>query len=124
MITNITEHLKISEITCKCGCGFADLSPDIAMVFEIVRAYFDVPISVLSGCRCYAHNLTVSKAKDSRHVKGDALDLACPKGVDYEEFYAFLENLIGDRGGVGYYPKQNFVHIDLRGVRKRWSGKT
>ena len=29
---------------------------------------------------------------------------------------------IGDTGGVGYYPRAEFVHIDVRGHFARWTG--
>ena len=31
-----------------------------------------------------------------------------------------LEDLVGDRGGVGLYPGTSTIHIDTRGYRARW----
>jgi uncharacterized protein YcbK (DUF882 family) len=53
-------------------------------------------------------------AKNSYHVKGMAIDLRLPER-QLKDLRAAALALAG--GGVGYYPKSDFVHIDTGPVR-------
>jgi uncharacterized protein YcbK (DUF882 family) len=55
-------------------------------------------------------------ARDSLHLRAMAVDLAVP-GRSLEEVRAAAAGL--RRGGVGYYPRSGFVHLDTGPVR-RW----
>jgi uncharacterized protein YcbK (DUF882 family) len=53
-------------------------------------------------------------AKNSYHVKGMAIDLRLPdRGL--KDLRNAARTLAG--GGVGYYPKSDFVHMDTGPVR-------
>jgi len=127
----LSRHLARHEIACKCGCGYGlkdfDFSPITVLAFEKIRVEVskfigtDTPIEVSSGCRCIEHNRNIGGAPHSRHMKGDALDLVKPVGIDYDDFYEVCDSVIGDKGGVGYYLGNSFIHIDTRGVKRRWT---
>lgn len=119
-MSKITEHLDESQVACKCGCGFKSLSMRTAKAFEEIWNKFEVPLVISSACRCEKHNQAVGGAKNSQHVKGTALDIRTPEGIDYDNFYNACESVIGDTGGVGYYASKKFVHIDTRGHKARW----
>ena len=75
---------------------------------------------IISGYRSPATNLALRKtggvAKKSYHMKGQAIDFNL-EGVPLSKVRnAALELRLG---GVGYYPKSGFVHIDTGPVR-RW----
>lgn len=53
-------------------------------------------------------------ARKSMHLEGKALDLRIP-GVDLRHVYNGARSL--QAGGVGYYAKSDFVHIDTGKVR-------
>jgi|GEM_PF-717884 len=53
-------------------------------------------------------------AKNSMHIKGWAADITI-EGLPIEELRDIAKSIAG--GGVGYYPKNNFVHIDIGPVR-------
>jgi uncharacterized protein YcbK (DUF882 family) len=53
-------------------------------------------------------------AKESRHVKGQAADVRF-YGMSVNEAHKIA--LAMQAGGVGYYPKQNFIHLDVGPVR-------
>jgi uncharacterized protein YcbK (DUF882 family) len=56
-------------------------------------------------------------AKNSQHVQGKAIDIRVP-GVGTRKLRDIALSL--QAGGVGYYPRSQFVHVDVGPVRK-WS---
>ena len=76
---------------------------------------------VISGYRSPKTNAALNKksngvAKKSLHMQGKAIDIRLP-GCDLAD----LRNaaISCQKGGVGYYPGSNFIHIDTGRVR-RW----
>lgn len=81
----------------------------------------DATVHVISGYRspktnAALHERSSGVATHSLHMQGEAMDIRIP-GVDL----AHLRNAaLGlQRGGVGYYPASDFVHVDVGRVR-RW----
>jgi uncharacterized protein YcbK (DUF882 family) len=58
---------------------------------------------------------TTGVAKNSLHIQAEAIDLRMP-GVDTLELRE--EALALHRGGVGYYPHSDFIHVDTGRVRQ------
>ena len=86
-------------------------------------------ISVSSGHRSPYINNKVKGATLSRHICGEAIDFSVGDAdkngvVNYEDKLRVLElceTIIGNRGGIGLYPKTQAVHIDTRGQYARWN---
>lgn len=80
------------------------------------------PFHVLSGYRSHKTNSLLLKhyentAKNSFHTKGQAVDIRLPgqrASVLRRAAFELRE------GGIGFYPRQRFVHIDVGPVRY-WS---
>ncbi|HEA68807.1 MAG TPA: DUF882 domain-containing protein [Desulfobacterales bacterium] len=77
------------------------------------------PFHVISGYRSPATNAMLRKksrrvAKNSLHVRGKAVDIRLPKFKT-----ALLRRTSMDlkQGGVGYYRRSNFVHVDVGRIR-------
>ena len=85
----------------------------------------DPCFEVISGFRSSVSNEMLRRkggggvAEKSLHLKGQAIDVRL-RGVRTERLCELALRL--ERGGVGYYPSSNFVHLDTGRVR-RWSGK-
>jgi uncharacterized protein YcbK (DUF882 family) len=54
----------------------------------------------------------------SRHVAGEAMDFRIP-GVPLTEIRDYCYRF--DAAGVGYYPRTQFVHLDVRRQNARWT---
>ncbi|MEF3279535.1 MAG: DUF882 domain-containing protein [Elusimicrobiota bacterium] len=90
-----------------------------AMLLEILDAIEDKfgkrPIILLSGYRTKPLNdITPGSAKRSMHLIGWAADIRI-EGVSSRKIRDFARKL--KAGGVGYYPKLGFVHVDIGKVR-------
>jgi uncharacterized protein YcbK (DUF882 family) len=74
---------------------------------------------VISGYRSPRTNealrhVTTGVAKDSLHLSGRAIDVRLTSAATVKLRDAAIAL---QRGGVGYYPESNFVHIDTGAVR-------
>ena len=77
------------------------------------------PFHVISGYRSAATNAFLRAhssgvAENSLHLVGKAIDIRVP-GRDTRTLQNAAKAL--GRGGVGYYPKSDFVHVDIGRVR-------
>lgn len=77
------------------------------------------PFEIISGYRSPQTNALLARqssgvAKNSLHLEGKAVDLRLP-GVRLSRLRRVAMSLQG--GGVGYYPKSGFVHIDTGRIR-------
>ena len=114
-----TEHFKVSEFACKCGCGKKDIDQRVIDMAETIRNALGVPVRVNSGCRCPAHNAKSGGAKGSKHTKGLAADLSCSLGS--AKMFETVKKLHaeGKLPALDYCIKyRTFIHIDCGGKRK------
>ena len=84
-----------------------------------VRSRHNGPIEVLSGYRSPKTNAMLRKAssgvaKNSYHMKGQAADIHIP-GYSTRRLRNIAKGL--EVGGVGYYPRSDFIHVDTGDVR-------
>ena len=83
------------------------------------RAGVDGPFHLISGYRSPQTNEMLRSqgrqvAKNSMHVKGQAIDIRLP-GVPTATLRKIATEL--KVGGVGYYPNSDFIHVDTGRVR-------
>ena len=91
---------------------------DIVKVLQ-ERTKTDGPVEVLSGYRspktnAMLNNASSGVAKNSFHMYGQAMDIRMP-GHSTKRLRDTAKKL--KAGGVGYYPRSNFVHVDTGKVR-------
>ena len=137
----ITPHLQRHEIACNCGCGYGcnvkDFLKETAEIFELFRKAVsielgkDTPIHVNRGCSCVKHHEHIYKilglppTKDSCHIPTEdreyacAMDLDRPDGISISRCNEIMEDIVGNKGGVGKKYK-TFIHFDARGHKARW----
>lgn len=110
-------HFKRKEFACKCGCGFDVMDIELINLLEILRAHFDQPISVHSGCRCKKHNKLSGGSKKSQHLFGKAADITI-KNTTPRQVQDYIDKIY--EGGMGRY--KTFTHVDVRAEKVRWTG--
>lgn len=99
------------EFACK-GSSLVYVDPELLDRLEALRRELgDTPLLITSGFRSPRHNRRVGGDPESQHMLGRAVDLVMlnqdPKRV------AEAARRVGFRG-IGHYPKQNFMHLDIR----------
>jgi len=100
-----------------------EIAPKLLDLLFAIRSRLDSrePFHVISGYRsnrtnAYLRAHTSGVAENSLHTVGQAIDIRLP-GRDLRTLRQVALEL--KSGGVGFYPKSNFVHVDIGGVR-RW----
>lgn len=98
-----------------------DIDTGLLDLLFAIRKQIDTnqPFHVISGYRSAATNEflrahTTGVAEHSLHLVGQAIDIRSP-GRDLRTLQKVAVALKG--GGVGYYPKSDFVHVDIGRVR-------
>ena len=101
------------------------IAPQLVDLLYAMRRRLDTskPFDVVSGYRSPATNAMLRRnssrvAKSSFHMEGMAIDVRVP-GVEPRVLAQLARGM--SAGGVGYYPRTNFVHLDVGPVRS-WRG--
>lgn len=73
-------------------------------ILQPLRDKLRMPLTINSGYRTLEHNINVGGAKNSQHMKGQAVDFTC---YDLNLAYTILETMEFDQ--LIWY--RNFIHI-------------
>ena len=102
----------------------ADVEENIKELADNLQVLRDVigRIDLTNAYRCEEHNADVGGATDSQHIKGKAADIKSST-LNPSEIASVVDDLMKIEwfkiGGIGIY--NTFTHVDIRGVRARWS---
>src|SRR5579862_4247029 len=142
----VSRHFRLADFLTHDGQEtwprYVALDTRIVDKVELVLRYLgshdhDIPVDMHSGFRTPLYNLRVPRAaSDSRHQYGDAVDVWIDVDGDGRATYMdalavanAVEMVERDHpelvGGLGVYGSRGtaaYVHIDVRGERKRWRG--
>ena len=103
------------------GEVYRDLLDLAQHVLEPIRQQFG-PLTITSGYRSPEHNAEVGGASGSKHLLGQAADIAATDDMQIK-IAAFATSL-PKLGGFGIYPGSGLVHVDIRprvnGAITRW----
>ena len=95
------------------------IDPRLYEILSIIYDRYGKTIEVNSGFR-YQRN------EGSRHFHGSAIDITIA-GVSWRELFNFASSLDAGGMGIGRYPRNNFIHIDVRAPGEpsyRWTDTT
>ena len=118
----LSPHFHEDEFSCPC-CGLFKSNARLVLALEELRAHCGgQPITVLSGTRCRGWNGIIGGASRSQHLYGMAADIVVCRlhpvevAAKAEMVTAFMH------GGIGTYPNNGFIHVDVRNGVARWDG--
>jgi len=140
---NVNTHENLNAVYWKDGMYLPDELARINHIFRDIRSgkereininlldlLFDLkeklkskePFHVMSGYRTPKSNAMLRKrkkgvAKNSLHMYGKAVDISMP-GYSLKGIRKTAMKLRA--GGVGYYPRSKFLHLDVGEVRYWW----
>lgn len=131
----LTPHFRLVEFNCHDGTPVPQSARphlvhlcDVAL--EPLRAKFG-PVRIHSGYRHRIYNARIGGARSSfhiydlRHGQYPAADVEPARG-SVRDWHAFVDRLQDGlkppHGGLGYYPRGGFIHVDLRPYLARWDG--
>ena len=103
------------EIACR-GDDTIRINEAALDKLQALRDQIGVPLIVNSAYRSLDYNRQVGGAKHSMHLQGAAFDISMANH-DPEVFEAAA--LAVGFTGFGFYPRQNFMHIDI-GSARQW----
>ena len=113
----ISLHFNLSEFACPC-CNLVMLHPKLLAKLVELRNIVEKPVYINSGYRCPKYNNKVGGVPNSYHRIGLAADIKV-KDFGLIELLEICENI--GFGGIGFYEKKNFLHLDVRPTKRtRW----
>lgn len=122
--THYSEHFSRKELDCHCGCKTPPTVEKelitLAKHLELLRKEVGTPITVNCAYRCPKQNVAVGGVKDSQHLRGKAADLHQGRLTNAQFASKAAKVPAFNKGGIGMYPSQRFVHVDFRGYVARW----
>lgn len=100
----------------------------VKLLVHLSDTFGGAQICVVSGFRCYEQGgkkCNQFQNQNSKHLTGAAADIVLlgVDAVDLASYALFLNQTHPDfknRLGVGYYPNQEHVHVDVRETHKYW----
>ena len=100
---------QVKALRCHC-CGRGGLDPRFEHLLLELQARVGRELRFTSGRRCSCHNAAVGGVVNSRHLRGQAADVAVPR-VCQREFCALARSLGFRR--VLPDARRNYVHLSL-----------
>ena len=107
----LTKHFNKEQFTCKCGCGYNNISLQLVDMLQQARSNLNIPFIITSGCRCVKHNNKEGGVSNSSHLYGLAVDI---QYTSLRNLYSMIHMLLNagfKRIGINF--KQHFIHVDI-----------
>ncbi len=115
----LSENFTLDEFLPKTKVEWIRIDPLLISILQELRETVRAPLTITSGYRPQAYNRKVGGSSQSTHINGLAADLYC-RDLSLNSLHWHAEKILGGLGGLGFYPDQGFIHIDVRGYKARW----
>jgi hypothetical protein len=118
----LSDNFTAGEFMCHdTNYQYLRVAPKLVEALERIRKIVGRPIHINSAYRPPAYNASIGGVSNSCHIDGIAADISVGR-MPIKDLYRACLDVIGESGGVGYYPNSQFIHIDVRGHAARWEG--
>ena len=119
-MTRLSKNFTDKEFRCPC-CGKILVDERLIQALQKLRDLVKVPIIITSGYRCAKENERVGGVEHSYHTRGMAADIHIKYMLVRQMYKAALKVEAFRNGGIGLYPDNKFVHVDVRSGHARWA---
>lgn len=120
--TALSPHFRVREFRCRDGSDPIFIDSELVTLLQKVRDHFGKAVHINSAFRTASYNAKQKKAaKYSQHLYGKAADIWIAD-VSVDTLAAYAETLLPNKGGIGRYYTDGFVHVDTRANKSRWTG--
>jgi hypothetical protein len=111
---NLSEHFNHKDFACRCPECKGEYKIHLGLVgaLEMIGANFKKKVRVRSAYWCDAYYEKLNRPKRSFHNMGKAVHIRVD-GVSTQDLFKFAET-VPELRGVGFYPNEDFIHIDTR----------
>jgi len=115
---NLSEHFNYRDFSCKCGQCKYDIRVHLGLVgaLEAISEHYRKIPRITEAYRCDLLSEKLGALKKNAHRMGKAAHIYVD-GVSLQELFKFVQTVPEIRG-IGYYPKENVLHIDTRSLDK------
>tara|TARA_Y100000361_G_C11015114_1_gene266457 strand:- start:104 stop:457 length:354 start_codon:yes stop_codon:yes gene_type:complete len=105
------KYFKIEEFNCDGVICYDKMDIDLLRMLDKAREYANTPFKLTSTWRSVEKNNSLkNSSKNSSHIKGKAVDIACADSVTRQKIVTGLIKAGFTR--IGISKKGNFIHAD------------
>jgi hypothetical protein len=111
---NLSDHFNHKDFACRCPECRGEYRVHLGLVgaLEQIGGHFRKKVRVDSAYWCDAFHEKQNKTRRSLHTMGKAAHIYI-EGIPPQNLFKYAETLPELRG-VGFYPKEKWIHIDTR----------
>jgi zinc D-Ala-D-Ala carboxypeptidase len=103
-------YFSKEEMQCHCCDFIGEGAEHLADRLDDVRSKMKIPMKIVSWSRCEKHNKEVGGEDNSAHLRGNAVDIACPN-TNYRHVLIGMLYAAGFKR-MGAY-KAGWIHADI-----------
>lgn len=104
------KYFKIEEFTCDGVICYDKMNPKLLKMLDQAREKANTPFKITSSWRSQEKNNSLkNSSKNSSHLKGLAVDIACHSGLERLKIFSALITTGFTRIGIS----DSFIHADI-----------
>lgn len=103
------KNFSPNEFTCNGVNCFDKMNPVLLEKLDKARTQAGIPFKITSSWRSQEHNQAIKGAKNSSHLRGNAVDISCTNSIERMIILDALLEVGFKRIGIA----KTFIHCDV-----------